>query len=335
MSRSREHSEHEAGGVIAWGPLSSLEHATGWVNSPALSAASLSGKVALVQFGTFTCVNWLRTVPYMRAWADKYRDAGLIVIGAQTPEFSFEHDLDNIRAALRGFRVRYPVAVDNDYGIWRGFDNQYWPALYLLDGSGAPRYHHFGEGAYDESERMIQQLLAESGARPVHDLVSVAPQGIEVPADWDDVKSPETYVGYDKADAFASPGGAVPDRAHAYVAPRNLSLNQWALDGDWTIGKEFITSNAPAARLLMRFHSRDLNLVMGTPRDATPVRFRVTLDGQPPGAGHGTDINADGSGTAGAQRTYQLIRQRSPSADGVCQIEFLDPGVEVFVFTFG
>ena len=334
MSRSRD-SEHEAGGTIAESELASLAHATAWINSSPLTASSLHGKVVLVQFCTFTCVNWLRTLPYVRAWAQKYHDDGLVVIGAHTPEFSFEHDLGNVRPALRAMQVRYPIAVDNDYAVWRGFDNNYWPALYLIDATGLIRHHHFGEGAYDESERMIQQLLTEVGAKPDRMLVSVEPQGLEVPADWSSVKSPETYVGYDKAETFASPGGAVRDRPHVYAAPDRLPLNQWALEGDWTIGREFITANSPNARLRMSFHSRDLNLVMGPGRGGTTSRFRVSLDGQPAGASHGTNVEADATGSAGAQRTFQLIRQAAPIADREFQIEFADPGVDAFVLTFG
>jgi thiol-disulfide isomerase/thioredoxin len=335
MSRSRETSEREEGGTIAESELTSLAHATAWINTPALTAERLRGKVVLVQFCTFTCVNWLRTLPYTRAWAQKYGDMGLVVIGAHTPEFSFEHDLGNVRTTLRALRVKYPIAVDNEYAIWRGFDNQYWPALYLIDSTGIMRYHHFGEGNYAESERMIQQLLTEAGAQPGAGLVSVDPYGIEVPADWSNVSSPETYVGYDKAETFASPEGTVQDRPRVYTTPGKLAQNQWSLDGDWTIGKERITSNAANARLTMAFHARDVNLVMGPPRNVPATRFRVSLDGRAPEASHGTDTDAEGTGTAGAPRTYQLIRQQSPIVDRVVQIEFLDPGVEAFVFTFG
>jgi thiol-disulfide isomerase/thioredoxin len=324
------------GGVLVGGGLASLRSATAWINSPALTEASVEGKVVLVQFWTFTCVNWLRTLPYVRAWADRYRGPGLVVIGVHTPEFSIEHDVASVRRATAEMKIEYPVAVDNDYSIWQGFSNQYWPAVYLLDGNGSVRYTHFGEGAYGESERAIQQLLTESHARGVgSELTKVEPRGAEVAADWPNVKSPESYVGYAKTEGFASPGGAAPDRQRVYTLPNALPLNHWALEGDWTMTSEFIRLHDPDGRIEYCFHARDLNLVMGPPANARPVRFRVLLDGRPPGAAHGFDVEEQGTGVANEQRLFQLIRQPQPIVDRVCRIEFLDPGLEAYVFTFG
>ena len=316
--------------------LSSLAKATAWINSPALTAASLTGKVVLVQFGTFTCINWLRTLPYILAWAHAYKSAGLVVIGVQTPEFGFEHDLNNVRRAIAMMKVDYPIAVDNDFDIWGGFNNQYWPALYLLDGKGRVRHHQFGEGGYPESEQMIQQLLMESGAHlPGNQNAPVDARGIEAPADWANLKSAENYVGYERTEGFSSSGGVAPRARQRYSVPRELRLNQWALDGDWTIEKGLIALNQPNGRIAYCFHGRDLHLVMGPPMGARPVRFRVLLDGEPVGAAHGGDVDEQGNGVATEQRLYQLIRQSKPIVDRVFQIEYLDPGVEAFSFTFG
>ena len=316
--------------------LSSLAKATAWINSPPLTAASLKGKVVLVQFCTFTCINWLRTLPYTRAWAQAYKSAGLVTIGVHTPEFEFEHDLENVRRALAAMKVDYPIAVDNDYEVWRGFSNQYWPALYLLDGMGRVKHHQFGEGGYAESEKMIQQLLTASGAQDVrHETTPVEGRGIEAPADWADLRSAENYVGSERTEGFASPGGIVSDTRRRYTAPRELRLNQWALDGEWTVEKGFIVLNEPNGKLVYRFHGRDLHLVMGPPRGKRPVRFRVTLDGQPAGQAHGGDVDEQGNGVASEQRLYQLIRQPKPIVERVFQIEYMDPGVEAFSFTFG
>ncbi len=237
----------------------------------------LRGKVVLVEFWTYTCINWLRTLPYVRAWAEKYKDHGLVVIGVHTPEFAFEKDLDNVRRAVKDMRVDYPVAVDNDYAVWRAFKNQYWPALYFVDAQGRIRHHHFGEGEYEQSERVIQQLLAEAGAGGVgQELVSVDAGGIEVAADWGSLKSPENYVGYERTENFASPGGAAPDKRRIYAVPAQLSLNQWALSGDWTVGRQATVLNTADGRIAYRFHARDLHLVMGPAARGTPVRFRVT-----------------------------------------------------------
>jgi thiol-disulfide isomerase/thioredoxin len=318
------------------GELDSLSRASGWLNSPALGAAELGGKVVLVQFWTFTCINWLRTMPYIRAWSDKYRESGLITIGAHTPEFPFERTTENVRRAARELNVIYPVAMDNEYAIWGAFRNRYWPALYLLDGKGRVRHRHFGEGVYDDFERMIQKVLNDTGARPVdRQLVSVDGRGIEAAPDWSNLKTPETYVGYERGENFASPGGAAADRSRLYALPRELRSNQWALAGDWTIRQGAITLNQSPGQIAFRFHGRDLHLVMGPPSGKSAVRFRVSLDGQPPSAARGLDVDEQGMGVAKDQRLYQLIRQPQPIVDRVFQIEFLDREVEAFSFTFG
>jgi thiol-disulfide isomerase/thioredoxin len=336
MLRSWQQPLHQLERLAIRDELAALGNATAWINTPALRATSLKGRVVLVQFWTFTCINWLRTLPYVRTWAQAYKDSGLVVIGVHTPEFPFEHDLGNVRRATSEMSVDYPVAVDNEYAIWRGFDNQYWPALYLLDAKGRVRYHQFGEGAYDDSERMIQQLLTEAGARNSNNTPSqVAGRGLEAPADWPDLRSPENYVGYDRTEGFASPGGITPDRRRSYSIPRELRLNQWALEGDWTIRNGSIARSQPNGKLAYRFHARDLHLVMGPPSGARPVRFRVLLDGQPATTAHGVDVDEQGSGVATTQRLHQLIRQPQPIVDRLFEIEFLDPGVEIYSFTFG
>ena len=303
--------------------LASLRGATEWINSPPLTAESLQGKVVLVQFWTYSCVNWIRTLPYVVAWERKYREKGLVVIGVHAPEFGFEHDLANVRWATGDFGMEYPVAVDNEFAIWRAFGNQYWPALYLLDGEGRIRYRHFGEEAYEESERAIQELLTEEGARDVgRELVSVTPRGAEAAADWSNVNTPETYVGSARSENRASAGN-------------RLRLNQWALEGDWTVQRQAAVLNRPEGRITFRFHARDLNLVMTPGRGGKPVRFRVLIDGRPPGPGHGLDVDEQGKGVVNEPRMYQLIRQAGPVADRQFEIQFLDPGVEAFVFTFG
>ena len=318
------------------GGLPSLSGATGWLNAPPLTPAGLRGKVVLVDFWTFTCVNWLRTLPYLRAWNARYKDHGLVVIGVHTPEFSVEHELDNIRRAAQQMRVDYPIAVDNDYAVWRAFDNAYWPAVYIADGEGRIRYHHFGEGEYAETERVIQQLLGEAGAAGVgSELSPVDARGTEVSADWSTLKSGETYVGYEKAENFASPGGAARDRPHAYAEPGKWSLNHWALAGEWTVGREIAVAEKPKARIAFRFHARDVNLVMGSGKRGQPIRFRVLIDGHPPGAAHGTDVDAEGKGSVTEPRLYQLVRQPKPIDDHLFEIEFLDAGAEAFCFTFG
>jgi thiol-disulfide isomerase/thioredoxin len=318
------------------GELPSFGGATGWLNSQPLTAASLRGKVVVVEFWTYTCINWLRTLPYVRAWADKYKDRGLVVIGVHSPEFEFEKNLDNVRWAAKDMKVDYPIAIDSDHAIWRAFRNQYWPALYFVDAQGRIRHHQFGEGEYEQSERILQQLLAEAGnGDSGHELVAVDGRGAEAPADWASLKSPENYVGYERTENFASPGGPVLDKHRVYALPARLRLNQWALSGDWTVGKQATLLNKANGRIAFRFHARDLHLVMGPAARGTSVRFRVLIDGQAPGAAHGVDIDDQGNGTATEQRLYQLIRQPKPIADRQFEIEFLDPGVETFAFTFG
>jgi thiol-disulfide isomerase/thioredoxin len=318
------------------GTMPSLDGATGWLNSRPLSAAELRGKVVLVDFGTFTCINWQRTLPHVRAWADKYKRQGLVVIGAHTPEFGFEKDIDNVRAAIAQLRVDFPVAVDSERAIWVAFANQYWPAIYLVDAKGTIRFHHFGEGAYDRTEKAIQQLLTEAGAKDVDtSLVQVEGTGSQAQADWASLRSEETYVGSGRAENFASPGGLTVDRARLYATPGRLALNRWALAGEWKVRSELAASTRANGRIVYRFHARDLHLVMGPAVKGTNVPFRVLLDGRPPGAAHGTDVDAEGRGVLVEKRMYQLIRQPSPVEDRQFEIEFREPGVEVFSFTFG
>jgi thiol-disulfide isomerase/thioredoxin len=316
--------------------LASLERANAWHNSPPLTAADLRSKVVLVDFWTYTCINWLRTLPYLRAWAQKYKDKGLVVIGVHAPEFSFEKNPDNVQWAVKALGVDYPVAVDSEHVIWRAFDNQYWPALYFVDSQGRVRHQNFGEGKYDQSEMIIRRLLAEAGAGGMdEDLVSVAAGGLEAAADWGSLKSPENYVGYGRTQGFASPEGAAPDKPRMYGLPARLRLNDWALSGDWTMKSEAVALNKANGRIAYRFHARDLHLVMGPAAPGTTVRFRVLIDGQPPGVAHGSDVDERGNGRAAQQRLYQLIRQPKPIADRLFEIEFLDPDVEAFAFTFG
>ena len=317
------------------GELPSFAGATTWVNGTAPAPADLQGHVVLTSFGTYTCINWLRSLPYVRAWADKYASRGLVVVGVQTPEFDFEGDLGNVGRAIEERHLAYPVAVDNDYAVWRAFDNHYWPALYFADAQGRIRHHHFGEGEYEESEMVLQMLLREAGADVDQGLVDLEPDGVEAQAAWADLGSPESYVGYGRAVGFASPGGFVPDERHAYTAPAELRRNQWALAGDWRLGVEPAELAGPGGAIAYRFHARDLHLVMGPPAGRPPVRFTVRLDGEPPGAAHGVDVDEAGHGTADYQRMYQLIRQPPPIGDRRCEIEFLDTGVEAYVFTFG
>ena len=320
----------------AEGELSSLASATQWLNAQPLTAAGLRGKVVLIDVWTYTCINWLRTTAYVRAWAEKYKDQGLVVIGVHAPEFPFERNVDNVRRAVQAMGLTYPIAIDNDFAIWRAFHNQYWPALFFVDAQGRTRHHHFGEGAYEQSERFIQKLLTEAGASGIgQELVSVDAAGVEAAADWGNLRSPENYLGYERTERFASPGGAVSDKSRVYAAPARLSLNHWALSGDWTTKKGAVVLNEPGGRIAYRFHARDLHLVMGPAARGTSVRFRVLIDGQPPGAAHGIDVDEDGIGTVSEQRLYQLIRQSKPIADRLFEIEFLAPGVEAFAFTFG
>jgi len=318
------------------GELPSFGGATGWLNSPPLAPADLRGKVVLVNFCTYTCINWLRQLPYVRAWAGKYSGDGLAVIGVHTPEFGFEHDVDNVRRAVKSIRVGYPVAIDNDYAVWQAFDNHYWPALYFADSRGRIRHHHFGEGEYQQSEMVIQQLLTEAGSGDIsRDPAPVDARGVEAPADWASLGSPETYTGYERTENFASPGGILPDQGHAYTVPAELRLNHWALSGNWTIEEQAATANEAGGRIAFRFHARDLNLVMGPAAPGTSARFRVLLDGQPAGAAHGADVDRQGDGTVTEQRLHQLIRQPGTVTDRTFEITFLDPRVQAYSFTFG
>jgi thiol-disulfide isomerase/thioredoxin len=318
------------------GKMASVSSATEWLNSQPLTVAGLRGNVVLVDFWTYSCINWLRTLPYVRAWADKYKDQGLVVIGVHSPEFEFEKSIDNVRRAAKDMRVDYPIAVDSDHGIWRAFKNAYWPALYFVDAQGHIRHHHFGEGEYEKSEMTIQQLLAEAGSSGIgHELVSVDARGAEAAADWRSLKSPETYVGYQRTENFASPGGAVADKRRVYAHPAQLRLNHWVLSGDWTIEKHATVLNKANGRIAYRFQARDLHLVMGPATRGTSVRFRVLIDGRPPGAARGVDVDDQGIGTVTQPRLYQLIRQPKPITDRQFEIEFLDSGVEAFAFTFG
>ena len=317
------------------GTLPALSGAVEWLNSPPLTPQALKGKVVLVDFWTYSCINCLRALPYVEAWAEKYKDQGLVVIGVHTPEFAFEKDIGNVRKATADLGVAYPVAIDNNYAVWRAFDNQYWPAHYFIDAEGRIRHHHFGEGDYDGSERVIQQLLAEAhGKTMAEGLVEVNAAGAMAAADWNEVASPETYVGYTRAENFVSPGGAAKDAAHVYE-PGMPALNQWGLSGNWTVGGEQATLNEAGGGIVYRFHARDLHLVLGPSADGRPVRFQVTIDGKAPGDSHGMDIDADGNGTVTGQRLYQLVRQSGPITDRTFEIRLLDPGVRAYAFTFG
>lgn len=321
------------------GKLPSLDGAVQWLNSPPLTAAGLRGKVVLVDFWTYSCINCLRTLPYTTAWARKYAPYGLVVIGVHAPEFAFERDIGNVKKAVHDLGIDYPVAIDNGYAIWRAFGNEYWPAHYFVDAQGRIRHHHFGEGEYAQSERAIQALLAEAGHPEALNvplgLTGAPAKGALAAADSADVRSPETYVGYARAEDFTSPGGVVRDTAHRYDAPAQPDLNDWGLAGTWQVGAERATLAAPAGRIVYRFHARDLHLVLGPGASGKPVRFRVTLDGAAPGAAHGADVDAQGYGTVTGQRLYQLVRQPGAIADRTFSIEFLDPGVAAYAFTFG
>ena len=321
------------------GRLPPLTGAVEWLNSPPLTADALRGKVVLIDVWTYSCINCLRTLPYVKAWAQKYRDQGLVVIGVHAPEFAFERNVDNVRKATHDLGIDYPVAIDNNFAIWRALNNQYWPAHYFVDAQGQIRHHHFGEGEYAESEKVIQQLLVEAGhasaANVATGLTKGGAQGVQLAADGADMRSPETYVGYQRAENFASPGGQTRDQVHDYAAPKRLSVNDWGLAGEWKVGGERATLAATQGRIVYRFHARDLHLVLGPSPDGKPVRFRVSIDGAAPGAAHGTDVAADGSGTVTEERLYQLVRQTGAIEDHTFSIEFLDAGVEAYAFTFG
>jgi hypothetical protein len=317
------------------GQLPAFAGATAWLNSGPVTADTVRARVVLVNFGTYTCINWIRSLPYVRAWADKYAGQGLVVIGVQTPEFEFERELDGVNVAVERMDVRYPVAVDNDYTIWGAFDNHYWPALYFVDAQGQIRHHRFGEGDYEESERVLQTLLAEAGADVDRSLLHLEPHGVELPADWDNVRSSENYLGYERTEGFASPGGGVPDERYRYSSPPSLRPNQWALSGEWRMGPVAAVLEEPGGAIACAFHARDLHLVMRPAVAGMSLPFRVRIDGRPPGPAHGLDVDQDGTGTVAEQRLYQLVRQPGPIVGRRFDVEFLEPGVEAFVFTFG
>jgi thiol-disulfide isomerase/thioredoxin len=317
------------------GHLPGFDGATGWLNSSPLTPAELRGRVVLVDFWTFTCINWLRTLAFVRAWAAKYRALGLVVIGVHTPEFPFEREVDNVREAAKDMRVEYPIALDSDYQVWSAFANRYWPAVYLADAEGRIRYHHFGEGDYEESEWMIQHLLREAAGEGIdNELVSVAPDGFEAQADWTNLRSPETYLGYTQGQNLNSPSGVAYDEPRSYVTPESLQLNTWALAGNWTIQEGASVLNEAGGRIAFRFHARDVHLVLRS-RTGTVVPFRVLVDSEAPGTAHGLDIDEEGRGTLLQPRLYQLVRQPGPITDRTFEIAFLDTGVEAYVFTFG
>ena len=318
------------------GRLPAFDGATGWLNSEPLTPDGLRGKVVLVDFWTYTCINWLRTLGYVRAWAEKYRDQELVVVGVHTPEFPFERDVDNVRWAVEEDRIEYPVALDSSYGVWQAFANHYWPAVYIADAEGRIRHHHFGEGGYEECERLVQQLLREAGSSDVpHDLVAVADDGFQAQADWANLRSPESYLGYEQAQNFASPDPAL-DQSRTYVVPDDLRLNQWALAGEWAIERGASVLTGSEGSLAFRFQARDVNLVLGPPaRGRMTVPFRVTVDGEPPGDAHGLDTDRQGNGTVDRQRLYQLVRAAGEIEERTFEITFLAPGVEAYVFTFG
>jgi len=311
------------------GEFPSLAGATGWLNSQPLTPAGLRGRVVLVDFWTLTCINWLRTEPYVRAWADAYRNDGLVVIGVHTPEFSFEHEIDLVRQATKVRGIEYPVAVDNDYEVWSAFDNHYWPALFFIDADGIIRDHHFGEGRYEQSQRVVQRLLGVE-----RELVSAVGLGVEAEADWDHLRTPETYLGYGRGEQFASPDGAAFDERHAYEFPERLPLNNWALAGEWTVGREGVVAAEAGGSIAYRFHARDAHLVL-SPGSRGPIAFRVLLDGVAPGSSHGVDVDEEGNGLLGDGRLYQLVREHDTVRERTLKITFLEPGAEAYAFTFG
>jgi thiol-disulfide isomerase/thioredoxin len=321
--------------MLSRGELSWLKGANAWLNSTPRTASDLKGKVVLVQFGTYTCINWIRTLPYIRAWAEKYKDKGLVVIAVHTPEFSFEKNIENVRWATKARKIDFPIAIDNKMEIWNAFNNQYWPALYFIDSKGIIRSSQFGEGEYEKSERIIQQLLSEAGMPDIkNELVSVNPEGAEVSADWKNLKSPENYLGYERTENFAA-DNMIYDEQCSYKATSDLRLNHWSVFGEWTAKKELILLNKSNGRIAYRFQARDLHLVMGPTQGKTSIRFRVLINRHPPGALHGIDVDEMGNGTVNEQRLYQLIRQPDSVSDLRVEIEFLDPGIEAFAFTFG
>src|SRR5262245_45882198 len=325
-----------AGSLPVEGHLPGFYGATEWLNSPPLTAADVAGKVVLADFWTYTCINWLRTLAYVRAWSERYADHGLVVVGVHTPEFAFERDVDNVRRAAADLRVDYPVAIDSDCAVWHAFTNHYWPAVYIADAEGRIRHHWFGEGGYGECEMVVQRLLREAGRDGIpDDVVFPATEGFEAQADWANLESPESYLGYEQARNFGSPERPALDERRAYSAPDSLRLNQWALAGEWTIERRACVLEGADGRLVFRFHARDVNLVLGPRTRGASVPFQVIVDGEPPGEAHGLDVDEQGQGTVAEQRLYQLIRQRQTVADRTFEIRFAEPGVEAYVFTFG
>jgi hypothetical protein len=314
--------------------LTALTTQSSWLNSPPLGAGDVRGKVVLVDFCTYSCINWLRTLPSLRAWWERYQGT-LVMVGVHTPEFGFEHDVANVSRALRQLNVKYPVVLDNDYRIWRAFRNNYWPALYFIDARGRVRDRQFGEGHYERWEPLIERMIVAAGGEPPPPRPVASGGGIEATADWNNLRSPEAYVGSDRMQHFTSPGGASRDRRRAYAMPKGLRLNEWALENEWTIGGQSAVLESASGRIAIAFHARDVHLVMAPAAAGVPVRFRVTLDGRPPGPAHGGDIDASGTGVVVEPRLYQLIRQPAPNNERVCEIEFTDRGAVVYAFTFG
>jgi thiol-disulfide isomerase/thioredoxin len=318
------------------GTMPSLSGAVDWLNSPPLKADDLRGKVVIVNFWTYSCINCLRTLPYLKAWSKRYHDQGLVVVGVHAPEFAFEHSIGNVKRAASDLGVDYPVAIDNNYAIWQAFGNQYWPAFYVIDAQGRIRYHHFGEGEYDKSEQAVRELLSEAGHSKLPSAIGAAgASGSQAASDPQDLLSTETYVGYQQAQGFASVEGVLPDEIRTYTSPATMSLNNWSLGGQWKIGADRAQLATAPGKIVYRFHARDLHLVLGPASDRKPIRFRVTVDGAAPGASHGEDVAADGSGVVDRERLYQLVRQVGPVRDRTFSVEFLDPGASAYSFTFG
>ena len=312
-----------------------LDGAVGWLNSVPLSNKALRGKVVLVNFWTYSCINSLRELPYMKAWAATYKNSGLVVIGVHAPEFGFEKNPANVKNAVSELNLAYPIPIDSNHSIWESFHNEYWPADYVIDAKGRIRYHHFGEGEYDKSERVIQTLLRENGATGLDEtLVHITADGAEAPPSTE-VRSPETYVGYARSENFSSPERIARGSRRTYSLPMRPALNQWGLGGSWNISGEIGTLESAPGTIVFRFHSRDLHMVLGPAKNGTPVRFKIKLNGAAPGDNHGVDSDADGSGQVREPRMYQLIRQKGPIHDVTFEIELLDPGLEAFSFTFG
>lgn len=318
------------------GAMPDLGDASGWINSSPLNRKSLRGKVVLVNFWTYSCINSLRPMPYVKSWAATYKDAGLVVVGVHTPEFGFEKERANVEEAVRELKITYPNAMDNNYKVWQAFNNQAWPAFYIVDARGRIRYQHFGEGQSVEMEAVIQRLLKETGtAVPLRSEVKLPAIGVEAPPNWEEARSPETYVGYRQAERFASPGPMAEDMRKNYSVPAQLALNQWGLSGAWNLGEESAVLQVGPGSIVYRFHSRDVHMVLGPAKDGKPIRFRVTVDGGAPRDDRGSDVAADGQGEVREPRLYQLVRQRGPVRDRTFAIEFLDSGIHAFSFTFG